>query len=125
MSSSRAAVLLLVLALAACGGTARRQRRAATFAYDRSAPLRFQDRGRINHNYPIAIRDVSFASPKGGRVSGFLVVPPGRGRHPAVIYMHGSGGTRADFIPQAGWMAARGAVGLTLDSPFDRNTGSE
>jgi poly(3-hydroxybutyrate) depolymerase len=119
------ALAAAALGAAGCsGGTARHVHRSP-FAYDRSAPLGFQDRGRINHGYPIAIRDVSFASPKRGRVSGFVILPPGPGRHPAVIYVHGSGGTRADFLLQASWMAARGAVGLTLDSPFDRATGPE
>ena len=31
---------------------------------------------------------------------------------------HGSGGSRADFIGIASWLAARGAVALTIDSPF-------
>ena len=115
------AALLLTLALTGCGAA---EKPRGLFGYDRGAPFGYHDRGLINHGYPIKIHDVSFASPKGGRVSGYLVVPPGRRRHPAVIYMHGSGGTRADFILLASWMAARGAVGLTLDSPFDRVTGA-
>lgn len=112
---------LAVLALAGCGGASHGRRASRSlFAYDRSAPLGFRDRGRINHGYPIAIRDVSYASPRRGRVSAFLLVPPGTGRHPAVVYMHGSGGTRADFLVPASWMAARGAVALMIDSPYSR-----
>lgn len=108
--------------VAGCGGGAKHRSVLHPFAYDRGAPLGLRDRGVINHRYPIKIHDISFASPKHGRVSGYLVVPPGPGRHhPAVIYMHGSGGTRADFIPLANYMAARGAVGLTVDSPLSRS----
>ena len=39
------------------------------------------------------MRDISYASPEGGRVPGYLILPPGHGRHPAVIYMHGLGAT--------------------------------
>ncbi|HEY2938528.1 MAG TPA: acetylxylan esterase [Gaiellaceae bacterium] len=118
-----AAAVSLNLLLAGCGGGAGEQAHArpALFDYDRSAPLGFRDRGRINHGYPIAVRDISYASPKGGRVPGYLIVPPGRGRHPAVIYMHGSGGTRLDFVVPGTWMAARGAVALTIASPSARS----
>jgi predicted esterase len=39
-----------------------------------------------------------------------------------VIYMHGSGGNRTQFLAPAGWMASRGVIGLTLDSPEVRVT---
>src|SRR5919198_1791374 len=35
--------------------------------------------------------------------------------------MHGSGGTRLDFVVPGSWMAARGAVALTIDSPLVRS----
>jgi predicted esterase len=38
-----------------------------------------------------------------------------------VIYMHGSGGTRLDFVVPGTWMAARGAVALTITSPASRS----
>ncbi len=113
--------LLAAGLIAGCGGAAKHRSALHPFAYDRGAPLGLHDRGVINHGYPIKIHDVSFTSPKRGRVSGYLVTPPGPGRHPAILYMHGSGGTRADFIPLASYMAARGAVGLTIDSPLSRS----
>ena len=65
------------------------------------------------------------ASPKGGRVTAYLAVPSGRGPFPAVIYAHGSGGDRRDLLVPAIWMAARGAVALTLDDPFARDPSLE
>ncbi len=118
-----AAALLGFLLLTGCGGTRTAEPHTPArgiFDYDHSAPLLLRDRGLINKGYPIEIHDVSYASPRGGRVPGYLVVPPVRGRRAAVIFMHGSGGSRDQFLLPAVWMAARGAVGLTISSPFDR-----
>ena len=95
------------------------------FGYDRSAPLAFRDRGPVNHGYPIQVRDVSYASPRGGRVSAYLVVPPGKGPFPAVLYLHGSGEDRTRLVVPAAWLAARGAVALAIDSAFVHATGPE
>lgn len=110
----------LALALVACAGAA-----PSPFAYDRSAPLRLVDRGRVNRHYPIAVHDVSYESPKGGRVTAFLVLPPGKGPFPAVVYAHGSGGNRYALLLPATWLAARGAVALTVDDPFARDASLE
>jgi YD repeat-containing protein len=93
------------------------------FAYDGSAPLRVDDAGRVNRDYPIAVRDISFAVP-GGRVQALLAVPPGRGRLPAVVYLHGAGGDRSDLIVPATWLAARGAVTLALTAPSATGDGA-
>ncbi len=112
-----AGLAFALIALAGCGGAGT----PSTFAYDRSAPLRFADAGVVNHNYPIRIHDVSFASARSGRVHAYLAVPPGKGPFPAVIWAHGSGGTRSDLILPATWFAARGSVQLVVDDPFERN----
>ena len=111
-----AGLALGLVALAGCGGGA-----PSPFAYDRSAPLRFADAGVVNHGYPIKIHDVSFPSARSGRVHAYLVVPPGKGPFPAVIWAHGSGVTRRDLLLPATWFAARGSVELVVDDPFERN----
>ena len=74
--------------------------RGGVFSYDASAPLGYVDRGRVNtHDSLLAVRDVSFTS-GGRRVDGYLVVPPGRGRRPAVVFVHGSGGDRTELLPR-------------------------
>jgi dienelactone hydrolase len=111
------------LALAGCGGGDSDEPAASsadTFAYDADASLGYKDTGVVNKNYPIEVHDVSFTSPRGGRVLGYLTVPPGKGPYPAVIFLHGSGGNRLNFVPEASWLSARNMVGLTLDSPFVR-----
>jgi len=95
-TAARLVTLALAGTLAGCGGggTAEPARPSTSlFDYDPSAPLRFRDEGVANRGYPIPIHDVSYASPRGGRVTAYLVVPPTPGRHPAILYLHGSGGT--------------------------------
>ena len=127
----RQALVAILLALlvgvpTSCGGGDEQSskkappKRTALFGYDRSAPLQYRDRGVINRGYPVAVHDVSYASPRGGRVPGYLAVPPGKGPYPAVIYMHGAGQDRLAFIAQATWLAGRRAITLTITSPFTR-----
>jgi dienelactone hydrolase len=119
--------LMLVLLVAGCGGGGdgdddRAPAPPSRFDYDRNAALGYEDAGRVNRNYPIEVRQVSYASPGGrGRVSGFLVKPPGKGPFPGVILMHGAGGDSRQMLVQATWLAGRGAVALAIDSPFARN----
>ena len=110
--------MLAVALLAGCGGGGGTP---STFAYDRHEPFKFVAAGVVNHGYPIKIHDVSFASARSGRVHAYRIVPPGTGPFPAVIWAHGSGVTRRDLLLPATWFAARGAVGLVPDDPFERN----
>lgn len=107
--------LLLTALLAGCGG-GDGSSDASVFAYDDSEPTSLEDAGRVNRDYPVAVRDVSFAVP-GGRVSALLVVPPGESRKPAVVYVHGAGSDRSELLLLATWLAARGAVALALTAP--------
>jgi dienelactone hydrolase len=118
--------MLAVVACVACGGhePARPELPRAVerlYAYDRHEPLRLRDRGVINPTYRIKVHDIDYASPRGGRVPAFLVVPPEKGRLPAVIFMHGSGGTRWEFLLEAVRLAERGVVAITITSPFERS----
>jgi dienelactone hydrolase len=121
------ALCLVVVAVAAgCGHAAGRAE--TPFDYDAEAPLSFTDHGRVNHGYPIAVRDVSFTVPGGREIAGFLVVPPGKGPFPGVVYLHGSGGDRTAFLVPATWLAARGVVALTITTPpaaYDASASAE
>jgi dienelactone hydrolase len=112
------ALVALVGIAVVCGGSAAHAAAAAgPFAYDATQPLRFVDRGRVNHGYPIPVEDVSYTSGR-DRISAFLVRPPGaHGRLPAVVYLHGAQGDRQELVVPATWIAARGAVALTITAP--------
>jgi dienelactone hydrolase len=107
---------LAVVILTACGG-GDKEVTADLYAYDSSEPLARQDAGLANKDYPIAIHDISF---HGGleRVPAFLLLPPGKGPYPAVIYLHGQGGDRLEMLYAASWLAGRRAVALTVESPY-------
>jgi len=87
------------------------------FSYDASAPLHYVDRGRVNKaSVRLAVRDVSYES--GNRtIEGYLLVPPGTGRRPAVVFVHGAGGDRSELLGPAAELAKRGVVALTISAP--------
>ncbi len=122
LSAGAVALCLVAASLAGCGDSPKQATRPIgnpllRFGYDPSAPLDYVDHGRAQgHPGPIAVRDVSFRS-DASRVEGYLLVPPGRGRRPAVVFVHGSGGDRAELLTPAAWLAARNVVTLTITEP--------
>jgi dienelactone hydrolase len=105
--------LLLAVLASGCGGSDG----GDTFAYDAAAPLALEEGSRDLQDGPLAVRAISFGSGD-DRVAGYLVTPPRRDeRVPAVVYLHGSGGDRSQLLPLASWLAARGAIALTLTLP--------
>jgi dienelactone hydrolase len=116
-----ALVCFLALTLVACGGSESESKQGAEiYAYDESKPLALRDNGVVNENYPIKVRDVSFAGPS-ERVPAYLITPPGEGPYPAVIYLHGAGGDRLEMVYRASRLAGRRAVALTVESPYSPN----
>jgi cephalosporin-C deacetylase-like acetyl esterase len=87
------------------------------YDYDRAAPLEVVENG-VEQRGPLAVHDISYASPMGGRVPAYLVVPPGRGPFAGILFQHGGGGSRASLLPGALRMAATGAVCLLIDAPL-------
>src|SRR6266571_4039009 len=89
------------------------------FTYDSSPPFDIQDKI-IQETSDFTIYDLTYASPKGGRVPAYLVVPKGKGPFAAVLFGHYGLGTRSEFIPEAKFYAKAGAVSLLPDYPWDR-----
>jgi uncharacterized protein len=121
----RPALLLgLIALLAGCGSSSSGTTSSPAdstprlaFGDDRSEALGYVDHGRANvRKAAIALHDISFRS-GGRRVEGFLLVPPGHARRPAVVFVHGSGGDRGELLPLAVWLAARNVVTLTITEP--------
>lgn len=93
----------------------------STFAYDARLPLEPRDslRERIDG---IEVRALSYNSPKGGRVTGLLLLPGTSGKHPAMIVGHGAPGNSTGYatVTTALAMAKSGAVVVVPDAPFAR-----
>jgi dienelactone hydrolase len=94
------------------------------FDYDQKAPFDIKEAS-VEERGDIAIHDLSYASPKGGRVPAYLVVPKGSGPSAAVIwghwYMPGSAFlNRKEFLDEAVALAHSGVVSLLTDGPIAR-----
>ena len=94
------------------------------FDYDRKAPLDIQEAG-VEHRGDIAVHDISYASPKGGRVPAYLVVPGGKGPFAAAIWGHwywdnSAMRNRKEFLDEAVALAHAGVVSLLTDGPVAR-----
>jgi cephalosporin-C deacetylase-like acetyl esterase len=94
------------------------------FDYDEKAPLDIQEAG-VEQRGDVAIHDLSYASPKGGRVPAYLVVPKGKGPFAAILWGHwyqdGSAFlNRKEFLEEAVALAPSGAVSLLIDGPIAR-----
>src|SRR5947207_15317580 len=75
------------------------------FDYDQKTALDIQEVG-LERRGDVIIHDISYASPKGGRVPAYLVVPGGKGQFAAIIwghwYMPGSAFlNRKEFLDEA------------------------
>jgi len=107
--------MLLVLAPGGGAGAAE----AGPFAYDASQPLDAEVV--LLDRFPGAVvYDVSYASPKGGRVTALLVTPEAPGRYAGMLFGHWGGGDRAEFLPEAILLARAGAVSLLPAYPWTR-----
>jgi cephalosporin-C deacetylase-like acetyl esterase len=94
------------------------------FDYDQKDPLDVKEAG-VEQRGDVAIQDISYASPKGGRVPADLVVPKGKGPFAAVIWGHwyqdGSPFlNRKEFLDEAVALASSGVVSLLTDGPIAR-----
>lgn len=89
---------------------------ARIFDYDNKAPLDLQEKS-VEQRNGVQLHDVSFASPKGGRVSAYLVVPPGKGPFAGIVFLHSGQWDRHEFLSEAFLLASAGAVSVLIDAP--------
>jgi dienelactone hydrolase len=94
------------------------------FDYDRHAPLDLKQIG-VQHREYSNVYDITYASPKGGVVPAYLVVPKGPGPFAAVIWGHWYWGNssmrnRKQFLDEAIVLAQAGVVSLLTDGPVAR-----
>ncbi len=94
------------------------------FDYDDKAPVDAQEVDRESRG-AVTVIDLTYASPRGGRVPAYLVVPEGRGPFAAILFGHwmmeGSPRkNRDEFLEEAVVLARSGAVSLLIDAPYVR-----
>jgi dienelactone hydrolase len=94
------------------------------FDYDQKAPLEITQIG-TQHREHATVFDITYASPRGGVVPAYLVVPKGKGRFAAVIWGHWYWGNssmrnRKEFLDEAVALAQAGVVSLLTDGPIAR-----
>lgn len=109
--------LLLALVVAGCGVAGRVA--VDPFAYPRAHPLDVRLGATIATSPEATIRTLTFAAPDGRRIAAYIGIPTSRGRHPAVLFLHGSGGTRRDLLLPAARLALRGSVTLAISQRRD------
>ncbi len=90
------------------------------FDYDRSIAIDLQQKPLYTRN-GIQVLDATFASPKGGRVTAYIVRPSaGKGPFAGLVFGHWGPGNRTEFLPEAEVYAQAGAVSVLIDYPWTR-----
>jgi dienelactone hydrolase len=94
------------------------------FDYDETAPMDLKEIG-VERRGSVAVHDISYASPKGGRVPAYLVVPAGQGPFAAIIWGHwywenSPMRNRSEFLDEAVALAPSGVVSVLTDGPIAR-----
>ncbi|HEX8844829.1 MAG TPA: acetylxylan esterase [Pyrinomonadaceae bacterium] len=116
--------IVLILVVASCGVAFAQAEPVSElrrmFDYDPRLPLDVKEAG-VEERDGARVHDISYQSPKGGRVTAYLVVPDGkRRRFAGLIFMHPRPGSRNIFLDEALSLAKAGAVSLLIDAPFSR-----
>lgn len=90
------------------------------YEYDDKVPLDVQEKS-AEDKEGIQVHDITYVSPKSGRVTAFLVTPPGNGPFAGIVWMHWLGSTnsnRNEFLDDAIASAKKGAVSILIDGNF-------
>lgn len=122
-------IVIFTLAIGVCLASAPRSFAQAPelvrhFDYDQKAPLEIKQVG-IQRREHATVYDIAYASPKGGVVPAYLVVPKGKGPFAAIIWGHwywqnSSMRNRKQFLDEALVLAQAGVVSLLTDGPVAR-----
>ena len=92
--------------------------------YDHRAPLDIKEAS-VEKRGNVSVHDLSYASPKGGLVPAYLVVPGGKGPFAAILWGHWYWSNspmrnRKEFLDEAVLLAQSGVVSLLPDGPIAR-----
>src|SRR3954470_12521091 len=94
------------------------------FDYDRNAPLNIRENKKEERD-GVSVIELSYDSPRGGRVPATLVQPSGKGPFAGILFGHwmmprSSFRNRKEFLDEAVLLARSGAVSLLIDAPMVR-----
>lgn len=94
------------------------------FDYDRNGLLSIREEHKEERDGATVI-ELSYDSPRGGRVPATLVLPPGKGPFAGILYGHwmmprSPFRNRKEFLEEALFLARSGAVSLLTDAPMVR-----
>lgn len=94
------------------------------FDYDRNALLNIREEHKEERDGATVI-ELSYDSPRGGRVPATLVLPPGKGPFAGILFGHwmmprSPVANRKEFLEEALFLARSGAVSLLTDAPMVR-----
>ncbi len=87
-------------------------------SYDPKAPLALQESPVKDFGFARLI-DISYDSPRGGRVTAYAVVPA-RPVRAGIVWQHWGQGDRSSLLPEALNMARRGAASILINFPANR-----
>ena len=97
---------------------------AKQFASDAAGPLDITD-GARRQDRDASLKDITYATPTGGRNAATLITPtvPAASPAPAVLFVHWYGppaptSNRTQFIPDATTLAGLGVTSLLIDTPW-------
>ena len=113
MEGCRAVILSLLM------GCLLQAQKLPDISYDSKIPLAIEEKP-VKDDGTSRLVDLSFASPRGGRVSAYAVLPA-RGAHPAgIVWQHWGQGDRSSFLRRRWPWRERGAASVLVDAPFRR-----
>ena len=87
--------------------------------YDPQTPLALEQSPVKDFGFA-RLLDISYASPRGGRVTAYAVIPSGAAHPPGIVWQHWGQGDRSSLVPEALAMARRGAASILINSPANR-----
>lgn len=121
-ANPKAVVMLLVCVWGGNASDVRAQVSPAEslFAYDPSMPFDLRDSVVRTFEGGVVLHEISFASPRGGRVHAYLVVPSGNGPFPVIVFGPWGLGNRTEFVPEALLYGRLGATSVIVDWPWTR-----
>jgi len=101
---------------------AARELDASVFDYDAAAAPELNESFRVDLSYhDLQARAISFDSPAGGQVTGYIAYPDDADPDAAMITMHGMPGDATGNLDVLDIFACSGAIAVAIDAPFARD----